>query len=109
MREWPVPKRWTRPSAAIASAHHWLACSMAAACVEATRSSRLRAAVIQGSAGGSSTVTIGSVPTGDRVGRRGGDRLAGGAGAEVVQDRLRGRGPDPGDAEVHDRQKCIEG
>src|SRR6476661_8372205 len=51
MREWPVPKRWTRPSAAIASADHWLAVSIASAWVVATCSRSAAAAVIQGSAG----------------------------------------------------------
>src|SRR5438874_9330771 len=33
MREWPVPKRWTKPPAPIASAQTSLARSMASACV----------------------------------------------------------------------------
>src|SRR2546422_9680399 len=33
MREWPVPNRWTKPPAPIASAHTSLARSMASACV----------------------------------------------------------------------------
>src|SRR5437870_1540979 len=43
MREWPVPKRWTRPSAAIASAHADETRAIASACA-AIRPSSVRAA-----------------------------------------------------------------
>src|SRR6266576_3211068 len=51
IREWPVPKRWTRPSAAIASADHWLAVSIADAWVVATLSRTADTAAIQGRVG----------------------------------------------------------
>jgi hypothetical protein len=45
---------------------------------------------------------------GGRRGRRGGDVEAGLPGAEVVDDRLRRRRADPGDAERHDLEQRVE-
>src|SRR6476620_4903681 len=108
MREWPVPKRWTRPSAAMASAHQPLACSIAAACVRAMRSITSTAAPIQRTAGAGTVVPVALIGAlrGSFVrrgrGARGGGRPAGLAGPELVDDRLRGRRPDAGHAEGHD-------
>ena len=46
-----MPNRWTSPSAAIASAHHWLACSIASAWVVGQALQQPGGAVIQGRAG----------------------------------------------------------
>src|SRR6185503_8780565 len=113
MREWPVPKRWTRPSAAIASAHHWLAVSMLAPWVAAILSRTSSAAASQRNAGalvaaGGSVAKL--VGVGVAASRRRRwlaiqPRLA---CLEVVENRL-GRGrPDARDAQRHNRQQRVE-
>src|SRR5262245_30773038 len=109
MREWPVPNRWTSPPAAIASAHHRLASSMASACVAAIRSRTSVAAVIQARAGSvivaelidlraASVAALGRRWSGARPGAG----QPGLACPEVVDDRLGRRGADPRHAEGHD-------
>src|SRR5689334_12224971 len=67
MREWPVPKRCTNPSAAIASAHHWAAVSMAAAWVVRTCSRRAMPSANQAGSGAAGPVGSVTVVTRDSV------------------------------------------
>src|SRR4051812_21310345 len=60
MREWPVPNRWTRPPAAIASAHTRATCEITGACAS-TRSRSARAALMNLVVSGE--VTVESIPS----------------------------------------------
>src|SRR5688572_7594015 len=105
MRECPVPNRWTRPPAPIASAHQPAARSIAASWVEATRSSRADASATQRMVEGAAVIT--SVPA--VVARAGGDGCCPGTpGAEVIEYRLRLGGTDAGHPQVHHRQQIVE-
>src|SRR5512132_4206245 len=111
MREWPVPNRWTSPSAPIVSAHQALVCSIPSPWVAPMRASSACASTSQrGTAGavallataGLTLVTV-RAATADRrrTLRCGRDVRARLARPEVIEDDLRGSRADARHAERH--------